>query len=173
MRSLVTTVVGNVATDPTLIDETAGKEVLAFRIAIDCSYFDQATNKWQEKAPQFLTVYARRELAKNAASSFNKGERVIVSGKLSSSEWEDSEGNNRFTLAISADALGHELRWARTKYFKTAKNSNLAELEVQEYVSLKHALGDVNTAIENGLGIVPKGGAPTDLEVKDTDTVPF
>ncbi|MBV7412277.1 single-stranded DNA-binding protein [Dermabacteraceae bacterium TAE3-ERU27] len=119
MRSLVTTVVGNVAKDVSYLSKEAGKESVTFRIAVDNSYFDGVT--WQERPAQFLSVYARRELAKNAAESLKKGERVIVSGRLSGVQWQDERGGEHFTLALYADALGHDLRFGTSSYLRREK----------------------------------------------------
>ncbi|MGQ4506927.1 single-stranded DNA-binding protein [Dermabacteraceae bacterium P13077] len=123
MRSLVTTVVGNVAKDVSYLSKEAGKESVTFRVAVDNSYFDGAT--WQERPAQFLSVYARRELAKNAAESLKKGERVIVSGRIAEVQWKDDQGGDHFTLALYADALGHDLRFATSSYLRREKTVQL------------------------------------------------
>ncbi len=66
----------------------------------------------------WYTVTSYRQLATNAVGSVQKGDRVIVSGRLRIRDWESGEkrGTN---VEIDADALGHDLSWGKSVFSRS------------------------------------------------------
>ena len=91
MNDIFTTVVGNAVTDVSLRTTTKGASVASFRIASNSKRFDKSTSSWVELEPNFLTVTAWSQLAENVALSVNKGQTLVVSGKLKIRQWQDGE----------------------------------------------------------------------------------
>jgi single-strand DNA-binding protein len=111
----VITVTGNIATPPELKHTPAGLPILTFRLASTERRYDRAQNVWVDGATNWYSVSAFRGLAEHAHRSLEKGNRVILTGRLHVRQWES--GDRRGTAVdIDADAIGHDLRWGTTSY---------------------------------------------------------
>ena len=87
---------GLVATQPRHIVTSEGLAITSFRLASTQRRFDTST--------------AFRQLATHTAESVDKGDRILVVGKLRIREWENDErtGTN---IEVEAEAIGHDLTW--------------------------------------------------------------
>ncbi len=95
--------VGNLGADPEIRNLPSGSSVANFNIATSESY----TNKNGEKVTQ--TEWHRIEcwegLAKVAEQYLKKGNSVYIEGKIRTEEWQDKEGNTRYTTKIRAQNM--------------------------------------------------------------------
>lgn len=118
MRDMKTTVMGNVASDVREKVYPDGQVSATIRLAVTTRYFDRATRDYADRKTEFINVYTRRSLARNALASIQKGQPLIVTGRLGSQEWTDENGEKRFSLSIQADAVGHDLTFGRSVFAK-------------------------------------------------------
>jgi len=118
----IITVTGLVATTPHTIKTAEGLIVTNFRLASNQRRFDRSTQQWVDGITNWFTVATFRQLAVNASVSIEKGERVIVSGRLKIRDWnvDDKKGTN---VEIEADALGHDLSWGTASFSRTTSGS--------------------------------------------------
>jgi single-strand DNA-binding protein len=63
-----------------------------------------------------------RQLAINAAASIEKGQRVVVTGRLKIRDWENGDRTGT-TIEIEADAIGHDLSWGSTVYTRSVSTA--------------------------------------------------
>lgn len=95
--------IGNLGADPEVRNLPSGSSVANFNIATSESY----TNKNGEKVTQ--TEWHRIEcwegLAKVAEQYLRKGNSVYIEGKIRTEEWQDKEGNTRYTTKIRAQNM--------------------------------------------------------------------
>lgn len=75
-------VTGLVATTPRHLVTQDGLPITSFRLASSQRRFDRNQNKWIDGETNWFTVTAFRQLAINSAGSINKGDRLVVAGKL-------------------------------------------------------------------------------------------
>ncbi|MBN9644149.1 single-stranded DNA-binding protein [Corynebacterium mendelii] len=108
MRTPPVTLIGNLGTDPVYHQFSADNGVCKFRLCSNYSYKD-ANGNWSEGNNLFISVDCFGKLAENARRSLVKGMSVIVSGKLTSSEWKDAEGNSRSQIIVKAEHIGADL----------------------------------------------------------------
>jgi single-strand DNA-binding protein len=111
--------VGNLTRDPELKYTSGGRAVSTFGIAVNRRWKGQ-NDEWQE-ATSFFNVTAWADLGENIAASLNKGDRVIVTGRLEQRSWETNEGEKRSVVEIVADEIGPSLRWAQATIAKTER----------------------------------------------------
>ncbi|GAA2791341.1 single-stranded DNA-binding protein [Kitasatospora paracochleata] len=118
MNETLVTMVGNVASSVTYGQTPAGVPVANFRMAATERRFDRGAGDWVDGDTTWVTVVAWRWLATNLVSSVNKGDPVMVSGRLRVREWGE-EGRRRTAVEIDARTVGHDLsrgtsafRWA-------------------------------------------------------------
>lgn len=119
-------VVGTIATTPRFITTQAGLPICSFRLASGDRRYDREKNAWVEGETNWFSVTAFRGLAQNARDSFNKGDRVIVSGRLRVRTWERDERSGT-SVELEAEALGHDLRWGVTQFSKRSSTALPAE----------------------------------------------
>ena len=104
------TVTGLIATTPRHITTSEGVEILSFRLASSQRRFDKTANKWVDASTNWYTVTAFRNLAVNAYASLNKGDRIVVVGRLRIRDWQTDDRVGT-SVEIEAETLGHDLFW--------------------------------------------------------------
>jgi single-strand DNA-binding protein len=114
------TLVGNVTKDPELRYTTGGRGVASFGLAVNRRY--QVNGEWQEQV-SFFNIVAWGDLGENAAASINKGNRVIVTGRLEQRSYETKEGEKRNVTEVIADELGPSLRWAQVQIERISRDN--------------------------------------------------
>jgi len=114
------TLVGNLTKDPELRYTTSGRGVASCSLAVNRR--DQVNGEWQEQV-SFFNIVAWGDLGENAAASLNKGNRVIVTGRLEQRSYETKEGEKRSVTEIRADELGPSLRWAQAQVERISRDS--------------------------------------------------
>lgn len=116
------TVVGNLAAAPTLRTPN-GMPVASFRIAATPRRQDKASGDWGDGQTIWFGVAAWRALGEHCADSLKKGDKVIVSGRLTAHTWTDTEGKERSTLEIDAQSVGLDLSRGPAAMLKPAELS--------------------------------------------------
>ena len=108
---------GLVATPPRHLVTSDGLAICSFRLASSVRRFDRASNRWVDADTNWYTVSSFRSLAQNSAESIQKGDRVIVSGRLRIRDWENTDRSGT-TVEIEADSLGHDLTYGTASYVR-------------------------------------------------------
>lgn len=103
------TVVGKVVTDVTPRVTQAGHKVASFRMATQERNYDKAQDLWVDGDRMYLTVSCWRNLADHVADSLNKGDQVVVHGRMKLREYTTDEGARRTNLEVDAKAIGPDL----------------------------------------------------------------
>ncbi|MDF2047220.1 single-stranded DNA-binding protein [Microbacterium sp. Kw_RZR3] len=114
------TLVGNIVGDPEERATRGGDSIAAFRLAVSERRFDRERGQWIDGHTSYYAVSAFGELGRNALASIRKGERVVVSGRLRLREWEN-ETKRGVSADVTADAVGHDLRWGTTQFQRTPR----------------------------------------------------
>lgn len=109
MHEPVLTVVGNIGRTPRQRVLANGTIVADFRLASTPRRFDKATGSWHDGDTTWFGVTCWRALAEHCAQSLGKGDRVIVTGRLTSRKWVNDQGEERTGLEIDATAVGFDL----------------------------------------------------------------
>jgi len=117
------TVIGNITRDPELRFTKGGAGVCSISLAVNRRWQNRQSGEWDESV-SFFDATLWGDLAENAAGSLEKGQRVIVTGRLEQQSWETNEGERRSRVVIVADEIGPSLRWATAKVTKTARKED-------------------------------------------------
>jgi single-strand DNA-binding protein len=92
--------IGNVGADPETRFTPSGLQVTSFRMAVNRRW---TTREGEEReATEWFSVKAWRRLADICQQYVSKGRQVYVEGRLESSSWEDSEGQQRHRVEVVA-----------------------------------------------------------------------
>jgi len=122
----IITVHGGLTAAPEMRFSQSGTPIASGTVASTERYQDRKTGEWRDGKKLFQRWTAFGPLAENInASNLSKGERVAVTGKLHTREFQDKDGNQR----------------------------SVNELEVSDFmVSIKHATAQVTRAQQQGQG---------------------
>jgi single-strand DNA-binding protein len=103
------TVIGNLTADPELRFTPSGAAVANFTVASTPRFFKDG--EWRDGDPTFLRCNIWRQAAENVAESFQRGDRVIVVGKLQQRSFETKEGEKRSTMELQVDEIGPSVKF--------------------------------------------------------------
>ena len=96
--------VGNLGKDPEVRYLEGGTAVANFPIATSETYKDRSTGE-KKTNTEWHNIVLWRGLAEIAEKYLKKGAQVYIEGKLKTRQWQDKDGNNRYTTEIVADNL--------------------------------------------------------------------
>lgn len=89
--------VGRITVEPELKQTQNGISVTSFSIAVDRPGSQDTTD--------FIPVVAWRQTAEFVCKYFRKGQRIGLTGKLTSRKYEDRDGNKRTAYEVVADRV--------------------------------------------------------------------
>ena len=90
--------IGRLTRDPEIRYTQSGKAVCTFSIAVDDGY-------GENKKAYFFPVVVWNKAAEACGNSLHKGSKVAVTGKLTSRQYDNSEGKKVTVFEIVADAF--------------------------------------------------------------------
>ena len=96
-------IIGNLGADPEMRFTANGRAVTTLRVAVNRSYTTQDGERREET--EWVRVVAWARLAEQASQYLAKGRSIYVEGRLSTREWEDKEGQRRFTTEVVAQDI--------------------------------------------------------------------
>ncbi len=114
------TVVGNLTKDPEIRYTAGGQAKASLSVAVNRRWMNKQTNEWEERV-SFFNAVVWGEMADHCSESLQKGNRVIVSGRLEQRSWETEQGEKRSIVEIAADEIGPSLRWATAEVKRTER----------------------------------------------------
>ena len=95
--------IGNLGADPELRFTANGAAVANFRIACSRSYTDRDGQR--QEVTEWVSIVAWQRLAELVGQYLSKGRPVYVEGRLQTRQWQDREGNNRYTTEVVANDI--------------------------------------------------------------------
>jgi single-strand DNA-binding protein len=96
-------IIGNLGRDPEMRYTPSGQAVTQFTVAVNRNYRGQ-DGAWQEETEWFRVV-AWAQLAERVAENLRKGMKVYVEGRLQTRQWEDQQGQKRYTTELVANQV--------------------------------------------------------------------
>jgi single-strand DNA-binding protein len=95
--------VGNLGRDPELRYIPSGQAVANFTLATNDRWRDKEGNNQERTEWHRIVVWGKS--AENCAQYLQKGRSVYIEGRLQTREWEDKDGNKRYTTEINANTV--------------------------------------------------------------------
>jgi len=150
--------VGRLGRDPETRYTTGGQAVANFSVATDYSYKDR--NGERQKKTEWHKIVAWRKLAEICQQYLKKGSLVYIEGRIETREWQDKEGQKRYSTEIIADEmrmLGSRGEGAAAGAGGSAGGASRSADDFEPHA---------------GGGEEPMGGGATGPEISDED-IPF
>ncbi len=95
--------IGNVGRDPELRYTASGTAVANFRVATSSRFKDRDGN--QQERTEWHTIVAWQRLAEIVNQYAPKGKQLYIEGRLQTRQWEDRDGNTRYTTEVVANNI--------------------------------------------------------------------
>ena len=96
--------VGNLGRDAEQRHTAAGRAVSNFTLATTDTWTDKASGQRQERTEWHRIVVWGRQ-AESLQPYLTKGKQICVEGRLQTREWNDRDGNKRYTTEVQADRI--------------------------------------------------------------------
>jgi single-strand DNA-binding protein len=96
--------VGNLGKDPEVRYLEGGTAVANFPIATSETFKDKTSGE-RKTNTEWHNIVVWRGLAEIAEKYLKKGAQIYLEGKLRTRQWQDKDGNSRYTTEIIADNL--------------------------------------------------------------------
>lgn len=111
-------VVGRTAAPPELSGQDQSYRV-RLRVLNNRGFRNRETKEWVDLGPNGTDVICWGELARNVAASVQKGDPVLVYGKLEDNSWTDKEGATHRNTRVVAELVAHDLAWGSSRFTRT------------------------------------------------------
>lgn len=108
------TIDGRLVADPELRFTQGGKAVCSMRVAASDSKKD-ANDQWQTTEQIFIGVSLWENEAEAAAEAFQKGDQVLVTGRIYQREYEGSNGEKRMSLELKFPTIAKKVSAPRAQ----------------------------------------------------------
>jgi len=91
-------IIGNLGRDPEIRYTQSGMEICNFSVAVTEKYKDEERTEW-------FRVVAFGKLAGICGQYLAKGRQVYIEGRIQTRQWEDKDGNQRYTTEVLANTM--------------------------------------------------------------------
>lgn len=95
--------IGNLGADPEVRFTPGGQAVCELRMATNESWTDKNGAKQERTEWHRIVVWGKQ--AENCGKYLSKGRTAYVEGRLQTRQWDDKDGNKRYTTEIVADRV--------------------------------------------------------------------
>jgi single-strand DNA-binding protein len=161
-------IIGNLGRDPEMRYTPSGQAVTQFTVAVNRNYKD-GQGEWQEETEWFRVV-CWAQLAERTAEYLRKGRKVYVEGRLQTRQWEDKEGQKRYTTELVANTVTPlDPRPRDDGDMPSPDEARVGARPRPERAEEPAARGGDGPAARGGDGPAARGGDETD----DIDDLPF
>lgn len=96
--------VGNLGADPEVRFTPSGQAVANFRMATTDSWTDKSSGQRQERT-EWHRIVVWGKLGELCGEYLRKGRQCYVEGRLQTREWQDREGQKRWTTEVVANQV--------------------------------------------------------------------
>ncbi len=107
--------VGNLGADPEVRRLNSGDMVVNLRIATSETWRDKASGERKERTEWHQVVVFNEQLAKVAEQYLKKGMKVYLEGQLQTRQWEDQQGQKRYSTEVVLQRYRGELQMLDSK----------------------------------------------------------
>ncbi|OGQ22455.1 MAG: single-stranded DNA-binding protein [Deltaproteobacteria bacterium RIFCSPLOWO2_02_FULL_44_10] len=95
--------IGNLGQDPEKKVTGSGQTVVHFSVATSERWNDKSGQKQEKTEWHRIVVWGQQ--AENCAQYLAKGRQAYIEGRLQTRQWEDKEGNKRYTTEVVAQRV--------------------------------------------------------------------
>jgi single-strand DNA-binding protein len=136
MNEMYVTVCGRLVAKPEARVTRGGVPFASFRVASTVRRQNPATGQYEDAGTNFLNVTAFRSLGANAANCLDKGDPVVLYGRLRVNQWMRNGDIPTTSVEVDAYSIGHDLSYGTTSFTKVTRaqvdqSDRLSDPEIQ------------------------------------------
>ncbi len=94
-------IIGNLGADPEMRFTASGQAVATFNVAVNRRY--QTRDGERREETEWVRCVAWARLAETTSQYLTKGSQIYLEGRLQTRQWEDREGQRRYTTEVVAN----------------------------------------------------------------------
>lgn len=119
--------------DPELVFAQTGTPIARMRLV--AASRKKVGDKWEDDKTLWINATAFKSLAENIAGSLQKGDLVLVTGRLEPNDWTDKEGVEHKSMALIVNTVGPSLQFAEAKVTKAERTASAAPADDNPWAS--------------------------------------
>jgi single-strand DNA-binding protein len=136
MNEMYVTVSGRLVAKPEARITRGGVPFAALRVASTVRRPNPSTGQYEDAGTSFVNVTAFRSLGANAANCLDRGDPVVVYGRMRVNQWMRHGDIPTTSVEIDAYTIGHDLTYGTTTFTKVTRaqvdqNDRLADPAIQ------------------------------------------
>ena len=136
MNEMYVTVSGRLVAKPEARITRGGVPFTSFRVASTVRRQSSSTGQYEDAGTNFLNVTAFRSLGANVANCLDKGDPVVVYGRMRVNQWMRNGDIPTTSVEVDAYSIGHDLSYGTTSFTKVTRaqvdqNDRLSDPEIQ------------------------------------------
>jgi single-strand DNA-binding protein len=117
------TISGNLTAHPKPGVTPTGDPFAKLRVASTSRMFDRGEEKWRDGKTIFLDVTCWRRLADNVVATLERGDSVLVTGRLRQRSYDDAQGVRHTVMDMDADVVGPDLSRCAARLVRSSEAS--------------------------------------------------
>ncbi|MCF3936639.1 single-stranded DNA-binding protein [Acuticoccus sp. M5D2P5] len=98
--------IGNLGADPEIRRTQDGRPIANLRLATSESWRDRNSGERRERTEWHRVVVFSEGLCRVVEQYLRKGSKIYVEGQLQTREWEDQQGQKRYTTEVAVQGFG-------------------------------------------------------------------
>lgn len=116
------TIIGNLAGDPELKQGNKG-QWCRFTVITQNRRLNRESNQWEDGDRASFRCVAFGTIASNIGMTLHKGMRVIAQGSYRDRQWQDDQGQNRYSSELVVDEIGPALSRATAQVVRNERGT--------------------------------------------------
>ncbi|MFH1727766.1 MAG: single-stranded DNA-binding protein [Pseudomonadota bacterium] len=128
-------IMGNLGQDPEIRYLSDGKAVASFSVAANETWINKEGKK--EEHTEWFKIKVWGKQGENCAEYLSKGRPVFIEGKVRTNQWDDKDGNKRYTTEIIASTVQF-LGSQTSDNFQSKNNNSFASNQGNEPTDTKN-----------------------------------
>jgi single-strand DNA-binding protein len=114
------TISGNLTASPKPGVTASGDPFAKLRVASTSRTFDRVEGKFRDGKTIFLDVTCWRRLAENVLATLERGDSVLITGRVRQRSYDDAQGVRHSITDLEADAVGPDLTRCAARLVRTS-----------------------------------------------------
>ncbi|WP_108663121.1 single-stranded DNA-binding protein [Acuticoccus kandeliae] len=107
--------IGNLGADPEIRRTQDGRPIANLRLATTDTWRDRNSGERREKTEWHRVVVFSEGLCRVIEQYLKKGSKIYVEGQLQTREWEDQQGQKRYTTEVAVQNFGGTIQMLDTR----------------------------------------------------------
>lgn len=132
-------ILGRLGNDPELRNSATGKTIVNFSVAT--SDRKKVGEKYEDQT-EWHKIVTFGKTAENCAKYLKKGSQVYVEGKISTSKWETTSGETRYTTQVVANSV--QFLSSKNETAENASRPQVAHREVFTKEKAQEAVAELD-----------------------------